>query len=131
MTTRPATTTAAPPASSPSLSATAATMPVAPSSYRRTVRRGSSVEGPQGFWGTLLERASRSEVLLRLALCLGAAMVLLVALHGWTEPLPWHPGSVAFWDNRCTQHYAVADYREPRVMHRVVIDGTVPRAPTS
>ena len=43
----------------------------------------------------------------------------------------WHPGSVAFWDNRCTQHYAVADYREPRVMHRVVIDGTVPRAPTS
>ena len=95
MTTRPATTTAAPPASSPSLSATAATMPVAPSSYRRTVRRGSSVEGPQGFWGTLLERASRSEVLLRLALCLGAAMVLLVALHGWTEPLPWHPGSVA------------------------------------
>jgi taurine dioxygenase len=43
----------------------------------------------------------------------------------------WQPGSVAFWDNRCTQHYAVADYREPRVMHRVVIDGTVPRAPTS
>ncbi len=70
-------------------------MPVAPSSYRRTVRRGSSVEGPQGFWGGLVERASRSEVLLRLALCLGAATVLLVALHGWTEPLPWRPGAVA------------------------------------
>ncbi len=70
-------------------------MPVAPSSYRRTVRRGHSVEGPQGFLGSLLERASRSEVLLRLALCLGAATVLLIALHGWTEPMPWHSGSVA------------------------------------
>ena len=70
-------------------------MPVAPSSYRRTVRRGHSVEGPQGFLGALFERASRSEVLLRLALCLAAATVLLVALHGWTEPMPWHTGSVA------------------------------------
>lgn len=70
-------------------------MPVAPSSYRRTVRRGHSVEGPQGFLGALLERASRSEVLLRLALCLAAATVLLIALHGWTEPMPWHTGSVA------------------------------------
>ena len=70
-------------------------MPVAPSSYRRTVRRGSSVEGPQGFWGSLLERASRSEVLLRLALCLAACGVLLVALQGWREPLPWQRGAVA------------------------------------
>ena len=70
-------------------------MPVAPSSYRRTVRRGHSVEGPQGFLGALFERVSRSEVLLRLALCLGAATVLLIALHGWTEPMPWHSGSVA------------------------------------
>lgn len=35
----------------------------------------------------------------------------------------WTPGAVAIWDNRCTQHYAVADYDEPRLMHRCVIDG--------
>jgi taurine dioxygenase len=35
----------------------------------------------------------------------------------------WAPDSIAFWDNRCVQHYAVADYVERRVMHRVTIDG--------
>lgn len=38
----------------------------------------------------------------------------------------WSPGAVAIWDNRCTQHYAVLDYRSLRVMHRVVVDGERP-----
>ena len=69
-------------------------MSIAPSSYRRRVKRGGSLEGPQGFWGRLAERMSRSEVLVRLAMCLGAASVLLVVLHGWSEPLPFRVGSV-------------------------------------
>jgi putative nucleotidyltransferase with HDIG domain len=69
-------------------------MTIAPSSYRRRGKRGSSVEVPHGFWGMLLDRVSRAEVLVRLAVCLAAALVLLILLHGWTEPLPFREGAV-------------------------------------
>jgi len=70
-------------------------MNIAPSSYRRRIKRGSSVEVPHGFWGTLLETVSRSEVLLRLAICLGAALLLLMLMHGWSEPFPFRAGMVS------------------------------------
>jgi alpha-ketoglutarate-dependent sulfate ester dioxygenase len=39
----------------------------------------------------------------------------------------WRAGDIAIWDNRATQHYAVADYDDlPRLMHRVTIAGPVP-----
>lgn len=40
----------------------------------------------------------------------------------------WAPGSIAFWDNRCTQHNPINDYHgHKRVMHRITIAGDTPR----
>ena len=38
----------------------------------------------------------------------------------------WRNNSIAMWDNRCTQHYALVDYRSQRTMHRVTVCGDVP-----
>ena len=39
----------------------------------------------------------------------------------------WKPGDIAFWDNRCTQHYAVNDYLpHRRVMYRATVLGDRP-----
>ncbi len=39
----------------------------------------------------------------------------------------WEEGSLAFWDNRCTMHFAINDYPPgTRVMHRVTVAGGVP-----
>jgi len=42
----------------------------------------------------------------------------------------WEPGSVAFWDNRCTWHEANNDYHgERRLMHRITLSGSALSAP--
>lgn len=41
-----------------------------------------------------------------------------------TYRFQWAPGSLAFWDNRATWHYAVNDYAGARrLMHRITIEG--------
>jgi taurine dioxygenase len=42
----------------------------------------------------------------------------------------WRPGSIAFWDNRCTQHHPINDYHGyRRVMHRITLAGDRPKGP--
>jgi len=39
----------------------------------------------------------------------------------------WEVGSLAFWDNRCTQHFAINDYpAETRIMRRITVCGDTP-----
>ena len=42
-----------------------------------------------------------------------------------TTRFQWEPGSIAFWDNRCTWHFALNDYPgETRLMHRITVEGS-------
>jgi taurine dioxygenase len=44
----------------------------------------------------------------------------------WTFRFRWRAHSIAFWDNRCTQHYAIPDYwPHVRSGFRVQIEGSV------
>jgi len=41
--------------------------------------------------------------------------------------LRWQADTLAMWDNRCTQHYALNDYHGyRRVMHRIIVEGDMP-----
>lgn len=49
------------------------------------------------------------------------------ALPEFQIRLKWEDGTVAIWDNRCTMHYAVADYgQDYRRMHRITVRGDRP-----
>ena len=45
----------------------------------------------------------------------------------WTCRFRWQAHSIAFWDNRCTQHYAIPDYwPNVRSGFRVQVEGSAP-----
>ena len=48
--------------------------------------------------------------------------------ENFTWRLPWARGTLAIWDNRCTQHFAINDYHGyRREMVRTSVKGAVPR----
>lgn len=65
---------------------------------------GWTVAESAGLLNTLYQHASRPEFSCR---------------------FKWEEGSIAFWDNRSTWHYAMNDYHgERRLMHRITIQGS-------
>lgn len=87
---------------------------VHPETGERTLLLGHFVKGFVGL------NSAQSQQLFR-----------LLQHHATNEDLTyrweWQPGDVAIWDNRATQHRAVADYGDQRrILHRVTLAGDVP-----
>jgi taurine dioxygenase len=40
----------------------------------------------------------------------------------------WTPGTIAIWDNRCTQHFVLNDFEGERIIQRVTVMGDVVEA---
>lgn len=65
-------------------------------------------------------------------LSLAESEMLLGYLKTWvgdsrfTVRYHWTAGTVAFWDNRCTQHMVLSDFEEERVIQRVTVMGDKP-----
>jgi taurine dioxygenase len=75
----------------------------------------------EGFTTRILElKASESDALLAMLFAQAGKPEFTLRWH-------WRVNDIAFWDNRITQHYAVADYLpERRIMHRATVIGDRP-----
>jgi alpha-ketoglutarate-dependent taurine dioxygenase len=55
-------------------------------------------------------------------------LVRWVASPRFTVRYHWTPGTIAMWDNRCTQHHVLNDFEGERVIQRVTVMGDRPQA---
>ena len=55
-------------------------------------------------------------------------LVRWIASPRFTVRYRWHKGTIAIWDNRCTQHFVVSDFDQERVIQRVTVMGDKPEA---
>jgi len=53
-----------------------------------------------------------------------------VASPRFTVRYRWQTGTLAMWDNRCTQHFVLSDFNEQRIIQRVTIVGDTPEPAT-
>ena len=49
----------------------------------------------------------------------------------FTVRYKWTEGTIAMWDNRCTQHHVLNDFEGERVIQRVTVMGDQPEAAKS
>ena len=55
-------------------------------------------------------------------------LVRWIASPRFTLRYRWQQGTIAIWDNRCTQHFVVSDFDQQRVIQRVTVMGDHPEA---
>lgn len=55
-------------------------------------------------------------------------LVRWISSPPFTVRYQWSNGTIAMWDNRCTQHYVISDFSEQRIIHRVTVMGDTPEA---
>jgi taurine dioxygenase len=53
-------------------------------------------------------------------------LIQWVSKPAFTVRYKWKTGTIAMWDNRCTQHYVLSDFDEQRIIQRVTIMGDTP-----
>ena len=69
-------------------------------------------------------RGARGELNRRPRSLVTRTLVPKIALAAVAPSARRRPGSIAFWDNRTTWHYAVNDYQgQRRLMHRITLEG--------
>jgi len=53
-------------------------------------------------------------------------LISWIASPRFTIRYRWREGTIAIWDNRCTQHFVLSDFSQQRVIQRVTVTGDLP-----